>query len=322
MLTLPEAWTWDFWIADTGTEYHLFFLYASRALHDPERRHRRASIGHAVSTDLRTWIRRADAVVRGEAPAMDDVATWTGSTVRGDDGRWYLFYTGCSDNPAPATQRIGVAISDDLENWDKVPGPVLEADSRWYEKAGDPAWFDEAWRDPWVFYDKQAGNWRMLVTARANVGDSHERGVIGTATSSDLVHWTAAPPLSEPGAGFGQLEVPQVECVDGQWLLLFSCLRNEVAERRRADAGSGGVWVAFGESQRGPFDIAHAMLLTDESRYAGRIIQDRDGVWQFLAFRNVEDGSFVGGLADPVPFAPLLERALEVNSVGRGTRDH
>lgn len=314
MLTLPEAWTWDFWIADTGTEYHLFFLFASRALHDPERRHRRASIGHAVSTDLRTWTRKADAVVRGDAPAMDDVATWTGSTVRGEDGRWYLFYTGCSDRPEPDTQRIGVAVSDDLETWTKVPGPVLEADPRWYEKADDPSWFDEAWRDPWVFPDRKAGGWRMLITARANTGDPYERGVIGTATSNNLVSWTAAPPVTEPGAGFGQLEVPQVEFVDGRWVLLFSCLRNELAERRRAEAGGGGVWVAFGESQVGPFDIENATLLTDDSRYAGRIVQDRDGVWQFLAFRNIENDTFVGGLADPVPFTPLLQQAVNTSA--------
>lgn len=315
MLTLPDAWTWDFWIADTGTEYHLFFLYASRALHEPDLRHRRASIGHAISTDLRTWTRRSDAIVHSDGPAFDDVATWTGSTVRGDDGRWYLFYTGCSDNPKPATQRIGLAVSDDLDTWNKLPDAILEADPRWYEKADDPTWFDEAWRDPWVFWDREADCWRMLVTARAHTGASHERGVIGTATSPDLVRWTAAPPLSEPSAGFGQLEVPQVEFVDGRWVLIFSCLRHELADRRKVDALAGGVWAAYGESQSGPFDTENAVLLTDDSRYAGRIVQDRNGQWQFLAFRNIEDGIFVGGLADPVPFAPMLQQALDARVV-------
>jgi len=43
----------DFWFADDGERYRLFFLRAPRALGDPELRHRRASLGHAVSTDLR-----------------------------------------------------------------------------------------------------------------------------------------------------------------------------------------------------------------------------------------------------------------------------
>ena len=54
---------WDFWLVDDGSDYHLFFLYASRALRDPHARHYRASIGHAVSADLRTWQRVTDALV-------------------------------------------------------------------------------------------------------------------------------------------------------------------------------------------------------------------------------------------------------------------
>ena len=84
-------WVWDFWLADDGERFHLFFLKASRALLDPERRHRRASIGHAVSEDLRSWTELADALVADDAPAPDDLATWTGSVVRGPDGRWRMF---------------------------------------------------------------------------------------------------------------------------------------------------------------------------------------------------------------------------------------
>ena len=56
MLRLPDHWVWDSWYAqDDDGRWHAFFLRASRALLDPHRRHRRASIGHAVSTDLRSW---------------------------------------------------------------------------------------------------------------------------------------------------------------------------------------------------------------------------------------------------------------------------
>jgi len=60
MFRLPDSWLWDFWLAeecaaDGERTYHLFFLHASRALHDPDRRHLRAAVGHAVSTDLVTW---------------------------------------------------------------------------------------------------------------------------------------------------------------------------------------------------------------------------------------------------------------------------
>ena len=96
MLSLPDSWVWDFWFADDGERYHLFFLRASRALRDPDLRHRRASLGHAVSTDLRRWTLRADALVAADAPAPDDRAIWTGCVVRPSGGPWHLFYTGAT----------------------------------------------------------------------------------------------------------------------------------------------------------------------------------------------------------------------------------
>ena len=53
-------------------------------------------MGHAVSTDLSEWQVVDDALKPSTEPAFDGLATWTGSVVRGDDGSWYLFYTGLS----------------------------------------------------------------------------------------------------------------------------------------------------------------------------------------------------------------------------------
>ena len=39
MFDLSSSWVWDYWFADDGERYHLFYLYASRALHDPDARH-------------------------------------------------------------------------------------------------------------------------------------------------------------------------------------------------------------------------------------------------------------------------------------------
>ena len=147
MLRLPDSWAWDAWYVQDEDTYHAFFLYASRALHDPERRHERASVGHAVSTDLRTWERVEDALVRGMPGEFVDVATWTGSVVRGDDGRWHLFYTGVTRGPGESlTQRVGLATSDDLHSWHRhSANPVLRPDPLLYG--------DEHWRDPWVMRD-------------------------------------------------------------------------------------------------------------------------------------------------------------------------
>jgi beta-fructofuranosidase len=312
MLELPDSWTWDFWLADTGSEYHLFFLRASRALLDPDRRHHRASVGHAVSTDLVDWKLVPDALVPSDSAAWDDLATWTGSVIQGPDGRWRMFYTAVSRADNGLVQRIGSATSADLITWQRdSEEPLLEADPRWYERLDLNCWNDEAWRDPWVYPDPQGDGWHLLITARANTGPADDRGVIGHARSGDLQTWEVQPPLSEPGAGFGQLEVPQVEVVGGRPVLIFSCLRSELAARRKQAGSTGGVWIAPADSLRGPFDIDMAQPLTDESLYAGRITRDRAGKWVLLAFRHSDpNGDFRGGLSDPIPLRSDLAGQL------------
>ncbi|MEO7017374.1 MAG: glycosyl hydrolase family 32 [Leifsonia sp.] len=303
MLRLAASWVWDFWIADDGDRYHLFFLKASRALLDPDRRHWRATIGHATSTDLRTWTEHTDAVIPDDSPAFDDLATWTGSVVRDVNGMWRMFYTAVSRAEGGLNQRISSVVSDDLFTWRREPDrQILEPDPRWYETAEAREWPDQAWRDPWVFRDHD--DWHMLITARSNVGDPDNRGVIGHATSPDLTHWTVQPPLSEPGAGFGHIEVVQTAIIDGQPVGLFSCLASELAPERRAEDAVGGVWAFPTDSLAGPFQMANAYRITDERLYVGRLVHDRSGQWQMLAFRNVdENGRWVGELADPQPIS-------------------
>lgn len=310
MLRLPDAWVWDSWLVDDGSTYHLFFLYASRALKDPEARHRRASVGHAVSDDLTRWERVADALVRSDAPAFDDLAIWTGSVVRHPDGPWRMFYTGATVDPVTelVVQTIGCATSPDLTTWTKDPGPVLRADPRWYELAEDGHWHDEAFRDPWVVADPGGEGWHMLITARSADGppgapdDTVDRGVVGHAWSPDLVSWELRPPLTGPGQGFGELEVFQLARVAGRDVLVFNGRRvaNPAGAQLRS-APDPGVWVTAAPSVTGPFDIAGAQQLTDGSLYVGKFIDDRDtGEARFLAFRNVVDGEFVGEITDPM----------------------
>jgi beta-fructofuranosidase len=321
MLRLAASWVWDFWIADDGERYHLFFLKASRALLDPDRRHWRASIGHATSPDLVNWTEHADALLPDDSPAFDDLATWTGSIVREPSGLWRMFYTAVNRAEGGIAQRISSVVSDDLFTWRREPGrQVLEPDGRWYETVETRQWPDQAWRDPWVFRDGEL--WHMLVTARADHGDPDDRGVIGHATSTDLVRWTVQPPVSEPGAGFGHVEVVQVAVVDGRPVGLFSCLGTELAQSRRIEDPVGGVWAFPVESLSGPFRLEEAYRLTDERLYVGRLVEDRAGRWQFLAFRNNdEEGGWVGEISDPHPVRWVdgrLEIGASVEASGGG----
>jgi beta-fructofuranosidase len=252
MLRLPSAWTWDFWLADDGGRYHLFFLFAPRALQDEQRRHRRAAIGHAVSDDLRRWVQVGDVVAASPAPAFDDLATWTGSVVRGHDGRWWLFYTGATLVDDQIRQTIGAATSTDLDVWRKHPAsPLVTADDRWYERLGGGIWPEEAWRDPWVLADPDGDGWHMLITARANHGPVENRGVIGHAVSPDLQRWEVWPPLSKPGSGFNYLECPQVATVEDRHVLLFRCLDPQPSTVQRA-AGTGASGMCRSTRRQGP----------------------------------------------------------------------
>lgn len=309
MLLLPDAWTWDFWLADTGEQFHAFFLRASRALLDPDRRHRRAAVGHAVSTDLQRWTVLPDALVHADAPAFDDLATWTGSVLQAPDGGWRMFYTGLAHAERGEVQRIDSATSTDLIAWRRAERALpLEADPRWYEKHDPATGPHETWRDPWVFADpnqadpdRAVGGWHMLITARADQGDLDDRGVVGHAWSDDLEHWQVLPPLSSHGGGFGQLEVIQVENVDGQAVMIFSCLLADLAGWRRTGAEPGGVWSVAANSLLGPFDLTRARPLTGPELYSGRLVQDRSDAWVLLAFQNQDErGEFVGGLSDPM----------------------
>ena len=313
MLRLEDHWVWDSWhVEDDNGLRHVFFLRASRALLDPDRRHHRASIGHAISTDLRSWRLVADALVSNDPPSWDDLATWTGSVVRGPDNRWYLFYTGVGRAERGLVQRIGLAISDDLVVWRRSgPGPLIEPDPQWYETLDPAQWYEQAWRDPWVYADPVGDGWHMLITARSNRGPSSSRGVIGHARSPDLFTWTVQPPLSHP-AGFGHLEVPQAAVVDGQPVLLFCS--NRIAHERGAD---DRIWFAPGPSVNGPWDIAAARPFPHPYLYSPRLVTDVDGTPALIGFLDDVDGTFAGELTDPIrvrydPVVGLVAEATEL----------
>ena len=324
-LELADKWIWDSWYTFDGEKYHAFYLHASRALGDPNRRHRNPIIGHAISDDLTNWTVVRDALIVSDEPeAFDSWTTWTGSVVRAEDGLWWMFYTGTSRSNGGDIQTVGAATSRDLMVWEKVsPQPLVSADPTWYEKLNQPEWHDEAWRDPWVFkFPKGVASgaaaigvpngvdpsevWHMLVTSRAEQsvgGDVRTRGVMGHATSLNLRDWTVQPPLSQPHQGFGQLEVYQFEIVDGVPIVVFCCGWRELSQERLAVFGERDATYSVAcNSDLTGLDFTRARAFEERLVYAARIIQDREGQWNLIGFDNFdENGDFLGRLCDPVP---------------------
>lgn len=305
MLRLDDRWLWDFWFARDGADHHVFYLQAPRSIGDPDARHWNASVGHAVSRDLRAWTVLPDALRPGPAGAWDDRSTWTGSVLRAG-GRWHLYYTGVSTRDQGRVQRIGVATSGDLVRWTKDPAsPLLQADARWYETLDPTAWHEEAWRDPWVFHHAPTGDYRMFLTARARTGPADARGVIGHARSVDLRHWEVLPPLTEPG-DYGHMEVPQLVEVDGRCYLLFSVSHWAHSGRRRERAAAmSGTHYLVADRALGPYrSLTDDFLAADPhgSRYSGKIVEGPGGGLVYLHFSQYPDGdAFRGELSDPAP---------------------
>jgi beta-fructofuranosidase len=325
MLRPSDHFLWDFWFAPRGREqdgaYHLFYLQAPRSLPDPELRHARASVGHAVSPDLVHWEERGTALAAGPPGSWDDRAIWTGSIIE-RAGIYYCFYTGTAHAENGLIQRIGMATSTDLISWERhPPNPVIEADDRWYEKLDLACWYEEACRDPWVVYDAEAAYYYMFYTARVHSGPAGGRGVIGCARSPNLTDWEPLPPVSAPGE-FGHLEVPQLVRINSRYYMLFCTARSNHSAVRRARTGPNGSWTGthylVAETLTGPYH-----LLTDEglvaddagTYYAGRLVEDPSGQLVLLAWRQWDEtGRFAGDLSDPAPVRCLADGRLEVDT--------
>jgi beta-fructofuranosidase len=304
VLRLPDDWVWDSWVVDDGDHYHLFFLKAPRSLADPARRHTHAAIGHATSADLRNWDYHGEALAPAQS-GWDDLALWTGSIARGEDGIWRMYYTALSQRHGRGMrdQRIGLAESRDLFAWTRIgDGPVAEADPAWYSTLADDPSASDTWRDPFVFRDPDGDGWHMLISARDRA-DDEGAGVLGHARSHDMCTWEIQPPLSSP-AGFEEVEVPQVRSVDGSPVLVFTCHPDKQTEARRNAFGPHSTWIVLGESMRGPWDLDRARPFAAEPTLFGApLVRARDGEWVFLGFKNDEHrGGDAFEILDPILF--------------------
>jgi beta-fructofuranosidase len=303
-----EHYLWDFWLVspgewgDASAPHHLYYLQAPRTLSDPNLRHGAAAVGHAISHDLRQWVNRGTVLEAGRPGSWDDQTIWTGSvTVR--DGLAYMFYTGLCKAEKGLVQRIGLAVSPDLEHWERHPGnPLVEVDIRWYEPQGTEQWEAQAWRDPYIVYSSDEEAYYMFLSARVTTGPSDGRGVIGLARSTDLLSWEVLPPVSTPG-DFTEMEVPQVMALNDRFYLLF-CATRHAATRLARQEGKGwsGTHYLVADKLTGPYrSLTDEPLVADATGtyYAGKLVRDREGALYFMAWRQWDErGNFSGSLSD------------------------
>ncbi|MDE0664867.1 MAG: hypothetical protein OXH67_04670 [Acidimicrobiaceae bacterium] len=306
-----DRYVWDFWLArDEGT-WHMFHLQAPRTL-APDDRHWHATVGHATSTDLRSWTPLASAIETGPPGEWDGLAIWTGSVIRHLSGRWLMAYTGIAREGARAVERIGLAWSDDLITWSKDPAnPVIESDPLWYEEPGDSEW-QHGWRDPCLVCSGQG--YAMLISARVKAAAAPGlAGAVALAISPDGHTWKVMPPIEGTTGHFAQIEIPHLVHAGDLHHLVFCTNSDRPWPSTDPDATVRvGTGAFSGPHALGPYRRAPAFIDADESgsRYGGRVFETGNGRLAYMAFLDGGSGAFQGAITDssPVSFDTVAGR--------------
>jgi arabinan endo-1,5-alpha-L-arabinosidase len=164
--------------------------------------------GHATTRDFVTWETHA-------ACFFIDIRGWDHGHVFAPfvlthGGRHWMFYTGvATDN----TQRIGVATSTDLFQWERAADrPVIRPEE--YGWAFCPGSGGAACRDAHVI--AHDGAFQMYYTAVTQDG----RGCVARASSRDLLAWRDEG-VAYAFAGWNQCESGNVQRVGDRWRLFF-----------------------------------------------------------------------------------------------------
>ena len=211
--------------------YHAFYLKAplpplrDGAQHTP--------YAHVASRDLTHWEELPLAIEPGPPGAPDSVSCFTGACIE-RDGTFHMFYTGFRGEGKPQT--VCLATSTDLINWKKdARNPLIEADLRWYEAID--------WRDPFPFWNEEAGEYWMLLAAREKDGPSNRRGCIALMTSPDLENWEVKPPFWSPRLYYTH-ECPDLFRWDDFWVLVYSTFSERNVTHYRLSKSLNGPWLA------------------------------------------------------------------------------
>ncbi|MBP3966500.1 hypothetical protein [Paenibacillus lignilyticus] len=108
------------------------------------------------------------------------------------EGRYWMYYNAKDKPNWPWTEETGLAVSDDLLHWTRLPGgePVMGV------KPG--TFYSQYVSDPHIRFDSRTGNW---VNFGFGFDGEHAQGLL--ATSKDLTNWKIADepwiPHGEPG---------------------------------------------------------------------------------------------------------------------------
>lgn len=213
----PDGGLGDFCLARDADRWHLFHIYREYGKPcDCHASGQEEKIGHAVSKDLLRWETRTPAI-RARKKHWDSAHLWAPSVVE-HEGAWFMLYTGMRDD---IYQKIGAAISDDLETW-RYPCEEPVIDVAHYDWTGYAPNSYTNCRDPYVFRWKD--EWICYYTAMHRDGDA----ALGIAVSRDMLHWQdrgwalKRPQQNGEGSGTYMIESPCVFSTGNKIFAVFN----------------------------------------------------------------------------------------------------
>ncbi len=212
----------DFAVIKKDGVFHLFYIRhnVSLPLGSTE-----IDFGHAVSNDLWIWQQRPP-VMQVDPLGWDNRHVWAPHIIE-SGGLYWMYYTGVSDQPGEynQTQRTGLAVSSDLETWNRVGDePVFSAKNvPWGWRKDLSA--QPAFRDPFVMTDPANPN-GFLMYYTGNLASDTSATIVGVARSTGaLEEWTDLKPLLITGhtMSYNPLtESPHLFERNGLWYLFMT----------------------------------------------------------------------------------------------------
>lgn len=239
--------------------FHIFYIF--EASDDDDQLNgtwRGIDWAHMSTTDFTAFREHSMAVLRGTPEERDPLAG-AGSVVQRGENDYVMFYGGINPSPPPGRpeQVVLRAFSNDLETWVKDPD--------WEVSTNPEHYLVDCFRDPFVWQDRESGQWRMIFAAQVPSGTEHRRGAVGYATSDDLENWTMQPPVFSPGTTLTP-ECPEYFEQDGRHYLVYSSYSERFATRFRVADEWGGPWRAPAWDAFDSNDVYAAKTISDGDR--------------------------------------------------------
>lgn len=226
-----------FWFGDCMPFYHAgqFYLFHQRDSRNPVIFGDPFGWSLVTTPDFVHFTDRGEPLPRGGDDAQDQFL-FAGSLYSAGD-RFYALYTGYNRDFAKQgkpSQVLMQASSPDLLQWKKSDAQLV---------CPQPGYDPHEWRDPYVFWNADSGEYIMILGARRVDGVKRRTGCTVWFTSRDLKTWHFEGDFWAPNL-FYMHEMPDLFKIGEYWYLLTTEFSDRCKTIYRMSKSLRGPWLA------------------------------------------------------------------------------